>query len=131
MSVFGWPTALWFVSGATTVVSPIGSSACFSARSPRDSTPSSFVTRIRGRVVQSASGPGGRAQCARPAAPGAAGERLAPLLVDIAALDPGPLAGHVGDGRSRPRPLSSSSLTPGPRPGSVGSAMPSPVGTCG
>ena len=56
ISVFWWPTALWFVSGATTVVSPIGSRACLSASSPRDSTPSSFVIRIRGRLVQSLSG---------------------------------------------------------------------------
>src|SRR5829696_4706511 len=56
ISVFWWPTALWFVSGATTVVSPIGSRACFNARSPRDSTPSSFVIRIFGRVDQSWSG---------------------------------------------------------------------------
>jgi hypothetical protein len=60
------------VSGATTVVSPIGSSACFSARSPRDSTPSSFVMRIRG--------------C----------DRLAALLVEVAPFGPGALAGHVG-----------------------------------
>src|SRR4051794_19434357 len=56
MSVFWWPTADWFVSGATTVTSPIGSSARLSARMPRLSMPSSFVTRIRGRVVQSPSG---------------------------------------------------------------------------
>src|SRR4051794_12648080 len=56
ISVFWWPTALWFVSGAQTVTSPIGSRASFSARRPRDSTPSSLVTRILGRVVQSWSG---------------------------------------------------------------------------
>jgi len=56
MSVFWWPTADWFVSGATTVTSPIGSSARFSARIPRLSMPSSLVTRIRGRDVQSPSG---------------------------------------------------------------------------
>ena len=49
ISVFWWPTALWFVSGATTVTSPIPSSACLSASRPRNSTPSSLVTRIRGR----------------------------------------------------------------------------------
>ena len=46
-----WPTALWFVSGAMTRTSPSGSSACLRARSPRDSIPSSLVTRIRGRAV--------------------------------------------------------------------------------
>ena len=56
MSVFWWPTADWLVSGATTVTSPIGSRASFSASRPRDSMPSSLVTRIRGRVVQSPSG---------------------------------------------------------------------------
>ena len=56
ISVFWWPTALWFVSGATTVTSPIASSACFSASSPRDSTPSSLVTRIFGWLVHSPSG---------------------------------------------------------------------------
>ena len=56
MRVFWWPTALWLVSGATTVTSPIPSSACLSASRPRDSTPSSLVTRIRGRLVHSPSG---------------------------------------------------------------------------
>ena len=56
MSVFWWPTALWLVSGATTVTSPIPSSACLSASRPRDSTPSSLVTRICGRLVHSPSG---------------------------------------------------------------------------
>ena len=55
MSVFWCPTADWFVSGATTVTSPIGSRASLSASSPRDSMPSSLVTRIRGRVDQSPS----------------------------------------------------------------------------
>ena len=66
ISVFWWPTALWFVSGAMTVVSPIGSRACLRASSPRDSTPSSFVIRIFGRVDQSRSGPARR--CGAPAA---------------------------------------------------------------
>ena len=56
MSVFVWPTALWFVSGAMTMQSPIGSSACFKASNPRDSTPSSLVMRIFGRLDHSSSG---------------------------------------------------------------------------
>ncbi len=40
--------------------------------------------------------PGGRAAAiAGPPRPGAAGQRLAPLLVEVAALGPRPLAGHV------------------------------------
>ena len=99
MSVFWWPTAVWLVSGATTVTSPIGSRACLSASSPRDSMPSSLVTRIRGRVVQSPSGLAEarsvRRRRASAATRGAAGDRLAALQVQVAPLRPGPLAGHV------------------------------------
>ena len=56
MNVLVWPTADWFVSGASTYTSPSGSSACFSASRPRDSMPSSLVTRMRGRDSHSASG---------------------------------------------------------------------------
>ena len=117
-----WPTALWFVSGATTVVSPIGSSACFSASRPRDSIPSSLVTRIRGRVVQSPSGRAMRSQGARPAPRGAAGERLAPFLVDVPALDPCPLPVHLGLHRPVGHGLTSTS-TSSPGIGSRGTRI--------
>src|SRR5450756_1834305 len=45
-----WPTALWFVSGAITRTSPRVAIACASASRPRDSMPSSLVTRMRGRL---------------------------------------------------------------------------------
>ena len=44
-----WPTALWFVSGAITTTSPSAAIAWARASRPRDSIPSSFVTRMRGR----------------------------------------------------------------------------------
>ena len=66
--------------------------------------PSSLVIRIRGRVVQSASGRAVRAQGARAAARGAAGERLAALLVEVASFGAGPLPGHVRVVARPPRP---------------------------
>ena len=111
ISVFWWPTALWLVSGATTVTSPIGSSACLSASSPRDSTPSSLVTRILrpGRPV--AERPGVRAQ--RPRAAARARRRRAARRAPCRgrAARSGPARGSCPAGRSRASAVRSSSLT--------------------
>ena len=74
---------------------PSRSSACLSASSPRDSTPSSLVTRILRPARPLAERPGVLAQGPRPAPGRATGQRLATLLVEVAPLGPGPLAGHV------------------------------------
>ena len=65
---------------------------------------------------------GGRLERPRPAAAQPAGEWLAPLLVDVAALRTGPLAGHVRE--VAPRPARS-----GSSPARAGGSCPSPVTT--
>src|SRR5215471_15975189 len=48
-----WPAALRSWSGATVKTSPTGSSADASRSIPSEKTPSSLVTRMRGRVTKS------------------------------------------------------------------------------
>ena len=112
-----WPTALWFVSGAMTSTSPSGSSACLRARSPRDSIPSSLVTRIRGRAVIPP--PAGRSRCRRvgrrrrraqpPPPAGATGRLGVDLVFDLLRLAGPRLAQHplgppvaLGEAAGRP-----------------------------
>ena len=128
ISVFSWPTALWFVSGATTVMSPIGSSACFSARRPRDSTPSSLVTRIRGRCAGSPTRPatfvlGARADRGAPTPPATGSPAPCPRR----AARSGPARGSCPEPRRRAsarRPPRSSSAA---RRNGVGGLGPRPA----
>ena len=96
----GGPTADWFVSGATTVTSPIGSSACLRARMP---------ARLDAVVVGDQDPRPGGPVAERPpdalAAPAcrraSPATRLAALHVDVAPLGAGALPGHVRDALAR------------------------------
>ena len=87
MSVFWWPTALWFVSGATTVDVAERSSACFSARIPRDSMPSSFVIDDFGGGSSRRAAGTSRRRARDPAR--ATRERLAAFKVEVASFRAG------------------------------------------
>ena len=119
-----WPTALWFVSGRDDrrVADRVERLLQGEEAARLDAVVVGHEDPRPGRPV--AERPGHRLQRPRSAARSAAGDRLAPFLVDVPALDPGPLPVHVGI----PRPVghvvtSTSTSTSSPGMGSRGTRI--------